>query len=102
MKKLIVIISILAMAGCHAATMDAAVHVGAQAIEVVLASFLSKMHGGKMARPIADTPKLTKQATQKFIERVEKGLKQPVGPIATPKLHNAIKLIKADARNQQK
>jgi len=55
-----------------------------------------------MARPIAQTPKLNKAATKKFLTKVKRDLLRPVGPVETPKLADAIQLIKADARTRQK
>jgi len=50
-----------------------------------------------MALPISSTPKLGKDASKKFIKRVERDLKKKVGKIPTPKLNEAICIIKADA-----
>lgn len=55
-----------------------------------------------MARPIAITPKLSKKATEKFLTKVKRDLSTPVGPVPTPKLAEAIRLIKADACKSQK
>ena len=55
-----------------------------------------------MARPIAPTPKLNKAATKKFLSKVKRDLSRPVGPVETPKLAEAIKLIEADACRSQK
>ncbi len=55
-----------------------------------------------MARPIAPTPKLDRKATEKFMRKVGRDLKRPVGLVATPKLDNVIKMIKADAQQLQK
>jgi hypothetical protein len=61
------------------------------------------MEGGdNMARPIAPTPKLNKKATLKFFKKVRRDLAKPVGLVETPKLAEAVKLIKADADNRQK
>lgn len=55
-----------------------------------------------MARPIGPTPKLGKKATNEFLDRIKKDLKKPVGPVPTPKIDEAIKLIMSDAENRQK
>ncbi len=57
---------------------------------------------GKMARPIAPTPKLDLKATKKFFDMVERDLKKPMGPISTPKIDKAIKMVMADARSRKK
>jgi len=56
----------------------------------------------KMALPIAPTPKLGKEASEKFIKRVNRDLKNPVGPVPTPKLNEAIRMIKTDATREAK
>ena len=53
---------------------------------------------GKMAQPIAPTPKLDAKATKKFFDMVERDLKKPMGPISTPKIDKAIKKVMTDAR----
>ena len=55
-----------------------------------------------MARPIAPTPKLNKSSTEKFLSKVQRDLERPVGLVPTPKLAEAIKMIKADACKSQK
>jgi hypothetical protein len=55
-----------------------------------------------MARPIAPTPKLDEKATRKFLDMVERGLKKTVGPVPTPKLSKAIKMILSDATDPKK
>ena len=55
-----------------------------------------------MARPIAPTPKLDLKATKKFFDMVERDLKKPMGPISTPKIDKAIKMVMADARSRKK
>lgn len=55
-----------------------------------------------MARPIAPTPKLNKSATKKFLKKVRRDLTRPVGPVKTPKLADAVEMIKADACRSKK
>jgi len=55
-----------------------------------------------MALPISSTPKLGKDASKKFIKKVERDLKKKVGKIPTPKLNEAIRTIKADADKVKK
>ena len=57
---------------------------------------------GKMARPIAPTPKLDLKATKKFFDMVERDLKKPMVPISTPKIDKAIKMVMTDARSKKK
>lgn len=40
---------------------------------------------------------LDKKETEKFLQKVEKGLKNPTGPIPTPKVDEAIKQFMQDA-----
>ena len=46
-----------------------------------------------MAIPIKPTPKLNKEESEKFLAKVDEGLKKPSGKISTPKLHAAEKRI---------
>ncbi len=48
-----------------------------------------------MALPIAPTPVLEGEDAIRFMKHIEWGLKNPVGPVPTPKLKNGIKKIKA-------
>ena len=56
----------------------------------------------RMARPIAPTPKLDAKQTRKFLAKVDEGLKNPMGPVPTPKVAEAIKKVMADARGTEK
>ena len=53
-----------------------------------------------MALPIAPTPRLDVKATKKFLNMVERGLEEPMNPIPTLKIDNAIKKVIADARRK--
>lgn len=55
-----------------------------------------------MARPITPTPRLDEKHSESFCHRVQEDLKKPAGPIATPRLDGAIKMIMADARQAKK
>ena len=55
-----------------------------------------------MARPIAPTPKLDAKASRDFLERVQRDLKNKVGPVPTPKVDKAIKLVMADATDRKR
>lgn len=55
-----------------------------------------------MALPIAATPTLNAKASKKFYKQIERDLKHPVGPVPTPKIKDAIRLIKTAARNAKK
>lgn len=50
-----------------------------------------------MARPIAATPKLDQESTKIFLMSVERGLSDPMGPIATPNINRAIEMVLKDA-----
>ncbi len=54
-----------------------------------------------MARPIAPTPSLDAKSWHLFLKRVDRDLKKPVGPVPTPKIDQAIKMIMADANKQE-
>ena len=43
---------------------------------------------------IKATPKLNIRDTNKLLKRMERDLKHPVGPVATPKLHKAVRMIR--------
>lgn len=51
-----------------------------------------------MAQPIAPTPKLDAKATDNLLRRIKKDLKKPVGPVKTPKLSKAVRLIRSNAQ----
>ena len=55
-----------------------------------------------MARPIAPTPSLSAKAYRKFMDRVKRDLKKPLGPVPTPRLDEAIRMVMADALNRKK
>ncbi len=55
-----------------------------------------------MARPIAPTPKLDAKASRDFESRVQRDLKIKTGPVPTPKVDKAIKLVMADATERKK
>lgn len=55
-----------------------------------------------MARPIAPTPKLGAKASRDFMDRVERDLNEPVKPVPTPKVDEAIKVVMADATKEKK
>jgi hypothetical protein len=52
---------------------------------------------GVMARPIAATPKLDAQSSEKFLNKVEQNLKPPARHTPTPKVDNMIRVMMADA-----
>jgi hypothetical protein len=51
---------------------------------------------GKMQ--IAPTPPLDKKASRKFVEKVEAEREKPFGPVETPRIDEAIEIVKRDAR----
>ena len=55
-----------------------------------------------MALPIASTPKLNVKETSKFLKEIEEGLKRPVGLTPTPKLSEAIQVIREYAAKRKK
>jgi len=55
-----------------------------------------------MAQPISVTPILTGKEATKFLNRVCREAKKPVGRIPTPKLVEAEELIKNFSKNGQK
>ena len=46
-----------------------------------------------MSLPIRPTPKLNKQESKIFLEKIESGLRQPVTLVPTPKLKEAEKIV---------
>jgi hypothetical protein len=52
-----------------------------------------------MALPISPTPVLEGEDARKFLERVERDLKKPLGLVPTPKLKVAIKAVMKEAKN---
>jgi hypothetical protein len=54
-----------------------------------------------MAKPITPTPKLDAKESKLFREKMERDSLVRVGPIPTPKLDNAIRMIMADARKEK-
>ena len=44
-----------------------------------------------MSKPIAATPHLAAEESERFLALVEDGLKHPMGPVATPRLDKWIK-----------
>lgn len=55
-----------------------------------------------MALPIAPTPVLYGEDAANFFKTVYDDLKKPVGPVLTPKLGQALKLIRQHAAEKQK
>lgn len=55
-----------------------------------------------MARPIAPTPKLNRKSTEAFVRQVGTDLKRPVGLVKTPKLSAVVKMIRDNARSNEK
>lgn len=55
-----------------------------------------------MAKPIGATPVLTGQEAISFLIQMDKLSREPVGPIPTPRLSEAEKLIERSAKRQQK
>jgi len=55
-----------------------------------------------MARPIAATPVLTGKEATHFINTIHENSNKPVGPVPTPKLGNAQKLIKQYSEHGKK
>jgi len=49
-----------------------------------------------MALPITPTPKLSGKAADRFLAMIEKGLKNPYGPVPTPGLERARRRIIED------
>ncbi len=47
-----------------------------------------------MALPIAPTPVLEGEDAIRFMEHIEWGLKNPVGPVPTPKKNNLLRKIR--------
>jgi len=56
----------------------------------------------KMARAITPTPKLGAKASEKFLKKVRRGLRKPVGLVPTPKLSEAQRKIRRYAHNREK
>lgn len=54
------------------------------------------------SRPITPTPSLNEKEWRRFMDRVEQDLKKPTGPVPTPRLEEAIKMVMADARRRKK
>jgi hypothetical protein len=54
-----------------------------------------------MALPITPTPKLDSQESEKFLKRVERDLKRPVGLTPTPRLKEAEKAIRRYAASKE-
>lgn len=55
-----------------------------------------------MAKPIAATPILTGKAATMFITKMHENAKRPAGPVPTPKLEEADKLIKQYSEHGKK
>ena len=55
-----------------------------------------------MARAITPTPKLGAKASEKFLKKVRRGLRKPVGLVPTPKLSEAQRKIRRYAHNREK
>lgn len=55
-----------------------------------------------MALPIAPTPVLYGEDAAKFCKTVYDDLKKPVGPVSTPRLEQALKLIRQHAAEKKK
>ena len=53
-----------------------------------------------MSRLIAPTPRLNREESLRFLERVERGLARPTYLIPTPNIEKVIERIMADARKQ--
>ena len=60
-----------------------------------------KKKGESMALPITPTPKLDSQESEKFLKRVERDLKRPVGLTPTPRLKKAEKAIRRYAASKE-
>ena len=54
-----------------------------------------------MALPITPTPKLDTRETEKFLKRVKRDLKKPVGLTPTPRLKEAEKVISNYAASKE-
>jgi len=50
-----------------------------------------------MARPIAPTPKLNVAESEAFLRKVSEDLKKPLAFVPTPKLKEALRLIRKNA-----
>ena len=55
-----------------------------------------------MSRPIEPTPVLRGRAARRFERLVEEGLKSPLGPIPTPRLGEALRLIKEQMKKLER
>lgn len=55
-----------------------------------------------MARPIRPTPRLDREASRVFLNKVEKERKEQVRPPATPNIDKAIEMIMSDASDRKK
>ena len=55
-----------------------------------------------MALPIGTTPVLTGKEAAKFIARIQEEVKTKVGTVPTPKLGEALELIKQHSENGKK
>jgi len=51
-----------------------------------------------MALPITPTPRLNIKESKEFLKKVEEGLKNPIGPVPTPKINKVVERIMDDAR----
>ena len=53
-----------------------------------------------MSRPIKATPTLNAKQSKKFLKQVEEGLKNPTGPVPTPKINEAMRKIMEDVKEK--